>query len=360
MKFRYLVGFAALALLASCSKQEVQDEKAWVYDETLPVPVTFSMPQAMIQSKANRIEGTSLDGKEVGVFALSKGSGAWENSRGDLVLLYNERGTVKDDESGNAGSLNFNNVVYYPMSGNQAFTFYGYYPRKTPTISEGGGLITVKYEGIGRTDILWAESAAQELDGLNGFNAAYVRNVEQNHADDAKNYLPHLEFEHKLAALNFTVVSEDPNPVEGLKLYQLCLVNAPTSATLYVANKSDNETNKYSGTLYSGSDKGDIYVYPANSQNGTLQQAVTAEEKEVGDVLVLPQKSYTVEVRLQIGNGSIQKIQQTLDDNFEPGKVYNYKVVVKSPMAVEIVQVSLKDWEDGFGNGSSEELEVGE
>ena len=143
MKFRYLVGFAALALLASCSK-DAPDEKAWVYDESLPVPVTFSAPRVMIQPTKAMIEGTSLDGYNVGVFALADGEGAWTGARGDLVMLYNETGTVTEEGTGNAGSLKFSSTVYYPMSSDQNFTFYAYHsPDGRVQLNEEGSVVSL-------------------------------------------------------------------------------------------------------------------------------------------------------------------------------------------------------------------------
>ena len=362
MKCKYLAFFAALALLASCSKEDAPDPKAWVHDETLPVPVMFSMPKAMIQSKA-RITGTSLDGQRVGVMAVSRGSGSWETATSDLVLLCNAPATVKDDNDGNAGTLDFDNgnTVYYPMTNDRTFSFYGYYPRGAIQLSDGGGLFTVEYTNLGQTDILWAESQATELDGIQGFNARYVRNVEQNHASEAATYLPHLEFEHKLTALKFTVQAVG-TAVEGLKVRRIIVKNVPTTVTLWVANKSDSEDGKYSGRIFGGSDRGDIPVL--NSIGSNPNVPVTATETDAGEVMLLPQATYNVEVETQINNGSVQTIKGltlTIEGgSFEAGKVYGYKVLVTSPSEVKFVAVSLKDWEDGFAGGTPEDLQIGE
>ena len=95
MKFRYLVGFAALALMASCSKQEnaqVADD-AWVYDESLPVPVTFAAPQVTIESKAvNPGKLENLNGLDIGVFACGQCRfGSYSKSRhGSSAFGFND------------------------------------------------------------------------------------------------------------------------------------------------------------------------------------------------------------------------------------------------------------------------------
>ena len=91
MKFRYMVVFAALAFLASCSNQENTqpapsgDEEAWVYDESLPVPVMFTTPQITVQSKA---AVNDMVGLEVGVFGLDR-TGHWGEATSENVLMYN-------------------------------------------------------------------------------------------------------------------------------------------------------------------------------------------------------------------------------------------------------------------------------
>ena len=208
---------------------------------------------------------------------------------------------------------------------------------------------------------MWAESQATELDGIQGFNARYVRNVEQNHAGEAATYLPHLEFEHKLTALKFTVQAVG-TAVEGLKVRRIIVKNVPTTATLYVANKSDSESSKSSGRIFGGSDRGDIPVLNSTGSNPNVP--VTATEMDAGEVMLLPQATYNVEVETQINNGSVQTIKGltlTIEGgSFEAGKVYGYKVLVTSPSEVKFVAVSLKDWEDGFAGGTPEDLQIGE
>ena len=88
MKFRYLVVFAALAFMASCSNEEnVQvasvDDDAWVYDESLPVPVEFATPQILVESNAGEpgskaaMTSNKWVGAEVGIFGLNR-EGRWD------------------------------------------------------------------------------------------------------------------------------------------------------------------------------------------------------------------------------------------------------------------------------------------
>ena len=89
MKRTIVLGLAALAVLAGCSKTVVEqpaapaDNDAWVYDETLPVPVAFVAPGLTLTKAevAGAIEGSVMNGLDIGVFGLATNDGvpAWEN-----------------------------------------------------------------------------------------------------------------------------------------------------------------------------------------------------------------------------------------------------------------------------------------
>ena len=375
MKFRYLVGFAALALLASCSK-DAPDEKAWVYDESLPVPVTFSAPRVMIQPTKAMIEGTSLDGYNVGVFALADGEGAWTGARGDLVMLYNETGTVTEEGTGNAGSLKFSSTVYYPMSSDQNFTFYAYHsPDGRVQLNEEGSVVSLTYS-LGYTDVLWAKSEATpvetaEGEPLSGFNGRYVRHIEQTYVgnqEQLNTYLPRLNFEHKLAALKFTVVDQS-GADETLTLHRIGVENAITQATLCIASK---DPSVQSGTISPGDGNGEatrgrIYVVkpkPGGEEGTTtdLDYVVNTEGIDAGHLLVYPSatEGYELVLQLKWGDGSVEEVRETLTGNFEPGKVYGYRVVVNNgPQTIQAIPVTLKEWNDGFAESGNGDLSVG-
>ena len=367
MKFRYLVGFAALALLASCSKQEVQDEKAWVYDETLPVPLTFSMPKVVVQPTKAMIEGESMDGEKVGIFALANGSGDWTAS-GDLVMLYNQAGTVTTSGDGNAGTLNFTSTEYYPMTNDLNFAFYGYYPTDG-TIKSNGSLISVTYD-LGQRDVLWTKSVAEAVDGVDGFNARYVRHIEQKYAsepDQLKAHLPYLNFKHMLTALKFTIVAEDES-VGDVSLHRIWLEDEPLKATLCVANKNDGESE---GTIVAQDENGEakkgiIYVtkqkqYPYDGTTTDLEYEVTTTPTDAGNLVVFPSgtSGYKLVLQLKWGN-DYENISGTLSDaDYKAGTVYSYRLVVKGRQDIEPIPVTLEAWNDGFGTGQ-EDLAIGE
>ena len=116
MKFRYLVVFAALAFMASCSNEEnVQvasvDDDAWVYDESLPVPVTFAAPHVAVQSKAAMTNETFKTAK-IGLLGLSDGTEDWNASvENSTVLIPNTEITLAD------GQILLENE-YYPFPEN--------------------------------------------------------------------------------------------------------------------------------------------------------------------------------------------------------------------------------------------------
>ena len=201
MKFRYLVGFAALALMASCSKQEnaqVADD-AWVYDESLPVPVTFAAPQVTIESKAvNPGKLENLNGLDIGVFALATGEGAAGWTTADGAFINNKMVTTGAED----GSITFNPVIYYPMNSEQSYSFFAYYPHQDNGDVALAAHCEITFDITGYTDILWSKAYATPLqDGLTGYNAAYIRRLKA--AENGADRMPKLRFYHALTSLQF-------------------------------------------------------------------------------------------------------------------------------------------------------------
>ena len=356
MKFRYLVGFAALALLASCSKNENTQvpEDAWVYDESLPVPVTFATPEVAVESKAGlisgQITGSELPaGLDLGIYALATGEGAkpWSGD-GNLI---NNRQVV----TGEGGSIAFDPAVYYPMTSDQNFSFFGYYPYTANAVASANCEVTLPVDGV--TDILWGKAYAATVlqdPELHGYNAAYVRRVKKAGAESQR-LLPKMAFKHVLTALKFQAVLEDADlSTSEVQVYRLRLINETTSVLMRVA-KSEADVATYEPELV-GQASDNIWIRKeANvSSEAALNQTITADAVDLGvPVLVVPKASYTVEIDVVV-DGKTTTMQLPVQRNgadlsFEAGYEYTLTVKVKSPVEVEIVETSLEPWKPVTG-----------
>ena len=382
MKKAYLLIIAAASVLLSCSKvgPEHSDPNAWMYDESLPVPIMMNTPGAETMTKSS-VEDLS-DIKQIGVFGLdrSENQPGWKSSGSfpniSSILLNNQKATVNSD-----GSINFDGETkYYPLSGTNSYDFYAYYPYK----EAGSGLscydsstatsyYTVTYS-IGNTDILWAKAANDGFtyteDGqqkvIAGYNAAYIRKVTNNtQSDERKKYLPNFEFKHMLTSLKFKLqaTEEDAKGLDAANavITGLTIKNTFNQATLVVADKAAEANEE--GTLKT-KDGGDTYsislkdasgnaTFSIKMSDGTLQDGKYVVE--FGDGLMLvpnPSKGY-FEGKLHIKIGDItQDIDLKFTDpnseggkNFDAGYRYTFSIVVKDPEAVE-AYATLNSWTD--------------
>ena len=194
MKRFSLIFLGALAILmAGCSKNNPQqpDPDAWVHDLSLPVPIQFGSPLPVTKA-VGFVDASDLEGIDIGVYGLDKSADAVWNlqdlTSGD-VILANKKGTITQ------GSIDLEGgPYYYPRVSEKNYTFYGYYPKTSPTTSDGGGLyVNVP---LVNTDVLWSRAEAKG----DGYNAMYLRKIRSGLIDDE---VPTFNFEHSTTGLKF-------------------------------------------------------------------------------------------------------------------------------------------------------------
>ena len=351
-----LTGLAALALLAGCSKTQTgasvaapAEDNAWVYDETLPVPVTFSAPGLDLSlTKAEvpgAIDGSVMAGLDIGVFGLATEDGvpAWDTTDASTTLIYNRKVTTGED-----GSAKFSPAVYYPVDSEKTFSFYAYYPHRSCTAD--GNQYNVSYS-LGYTDILWAEDHAITFGTspvYEGFNANYCRYVKQIGRTDL---MPALRFEHLLTAIRF--IARTTSDVSNVRVQRLYVTDVNTQATLHVAGEDAGTLEYY--TQDGEPSTGRIYLRkdPAVA-TGELAVVPTVGGVELGTLMLEPCSTMNVEVTLLVNNGvsnSSNTVTASLSGNFEAGRRYALTLTVKSPEEVEL-STSLVPWDDVTGPGT--------
>ena len=358
MKFRYLVVFAALAFMASCSNQEnaqpasvpAGDEEAWVYDESLPVPVMFTTPQITVQSKA---AVNDMVGLEVGVFGLDR-TGHWGEATSENVLMYNTKATVSSRQD---RGLTFSPQVYYPMTNDVNFNFYGYYPYSADVAYENSRRYEVTYENIGTIDILWAKEVANQIsDGINtyeGFNARYVRKAID--PINNPNALPSLVFEHLLTGMKFSVRLAEP--AVNIRFKGLTLTNIQPNATLRIADYMEPET--WEGVVVGEGTPGTIQL-KKDSDGSTDFSSVgigTIAASLGATLMLVPAEFYTAEIYLTVDGEDIAPVPVTLtrEGGFVKGEMYSMTILIQNPEQV-VITSSLTPWTEVEG----EEIVIGE
>lgn len=354
-----MVVFAALAFLASCSNQENTqpapsgDEEAWVYDESLPVPVMFTTPQITVQSKA---AVNDMVGLEVGVFGLDR-TGHWGEATSENVLMYNTQATVSSRQD---RGLTFSPQVYYPMTNDVNFNFYGYYPYSADVAYENSRRYEVTYENIGTIDILWAKEVANQIsDGINtyeGFNARYVRKaIDPINPINNPNALPSLVFEHLLTGMKFSVRLAEP--AVNIRFKGLTLTNIQPNATLRIADYMEPET--WEGVVVGEGTPGTIQL-KKDSDGSTDFSSVgigTIAASLGATLMLVPAESYTAEIYLTVDGEDIAPVPVTLtrEGGFVKGEMYSMTILIQNPEQV-VITSSLTPWTEVEG----EEIVIGE
>ena len=397
MKKTYLLIIAAALAFAGCSKAGSElpsDPDAWKWDESLPVPIMFGTPETEVMTKAG--VSTLADMEKIGIVGLDYCAGWKEVSGHNPGSSSGERSScvlidaLQPAKIGDSGNITFSKTPYYPISGSQNFTFYGFYPY-SDVIHMGG---TSRYYADltidGKTDILWAESKAEDfifkkngdnqLYKIKGYNAAYIRRINE-YTPDAQKYMPKLKFERKLTNLTFKlrVYESEWNGlvaaeavVTGLgvtsyKQFQMTVADRrdydadgnamftdkadrlsgklkPIEASVGTMDLSEVTPVKFEGVFENGDEKSD--------GNGRYR------EFEFGDALLLyPSENYPSVLTITQGTGeNLKSVSSSLNltlgegKSFQEGKKQVLTIIIKKPEQITMTAEAPDEWGDGDNN----------
>lgn len=390
MRTKLIISIGMLTALAvGCSKElPTVNENAWIYDESLPVPIQFGSLSTGMVTKAAVSNLVGLTGKPIGVFAWGEGSDDSMETSAESIFPAGFMRAQVEDISGAVGSLKFwekdaqaSTTVYYPMSSKYNYSFYAYYTGEEPalgTYGENDYSIDVDFSQP-FTDILWGKCSDSNLpygdalphltykeNPIKGFNSRFSRaaaKAGEPEGADREKYLPKIEFQHLCSAFSFFAKGDDDPSMtpekltelnEHVKINSVEITNVPISATLIVAARTGDQgvfessgSGNVSMTVYNG--------YTIQQTSGGVVLSTAASEGE--DQFFLPPGDY---------NNSQAILHCTLDDNpfelsfdlkytndesvesteFEAGKSYSFVVIFKTLEEIQ-AYVTLKDWVNG-------------
>lgn len=202
------------------TKSPVSAEDAWMYDESLPVPVQLGVAGTETKAAINSIE--DIRNRTFGLFAFDKAAADLSTDDGLMLRNLPATGVV----AGSIGSLRLSEAYYYPIHSEREFSFYSYYayPMKDVSceITETQALVTIPVTGI--NDVLWAEAETED-----GYNASYIRNG---------GAAPAFNYTHATACLAFKASISEAVDGTNVRLSSLKVVG-PATATLCVADIAD-------------------------------------------------------------------------------------------------------------------------
>lgn len=376
ISFILISALALVTVVAGCGRHTSDtDPEAWKYDLDLPVPISFGEPLA--QTRGGELE--TLDGLELGIFALEHGDAAQINwSSGPNILLNNIIGKI--DRSQGYVELN-DGPYYYPLDNHRNFSFYGYYPTKyvtgekvSVTREDDALLATMKIKD--HHDILWAGSMAttsvSTVDGqtYSGFNGRYIRKIVLQ--DDSK--MPSLAFEHKTTNIVFNARPKNVDDLEefenldfkikGITINSVTNLTSgketkiPRRAKLYIAvENSALSYGKITGTTPKGHKPGDLVPdeneaywgnvpYTLDAPIGFTEENKTQNQK-IGQFFLVPFSGvqgdklnltidYTVTVNEKTKDKTFDAQIDISGKSFDAGSKYIYNILFYPPTEIQI------------------------
>lgn len=370
------------ALAVGCSKSfPTVDENAWIYDESLPVPIQFGSLSSEVATKAviDHFPGGEFQQHPFGVFA-------WDEDSSDEMqvsaksIFPNGYKRAEIWTANGISNIRFQEQgaevkpAYYPMSSKYNYSFYAYH---TGTEGIAGSYVGDSYVlnlnfSEPFNDVLWGKFAESDLpygdelprlfyEGdetpLKGFNARFSRAAGKQTAVGKEQYYPVINFEHICTAFRFYAkadVMTDSDYTRLSKLLKITFVsisNVPSAAVLTVASKvSDNE-----GKLVPVSEDCTVNMYfdpeivPTGYKfeegNGKLMKSGE------GDRFFLPPGDYSQSV-VTIGvtlDGSASTLEFPLvyegSSEFEAGKCYSFIVIFKTIEDISL-KATLSSWDE--------------
>lgn len=370
--------FAAIALLAGCSKEVPQtqqpDPDAWMFDVSLPVPVRFDAGGLEVKSAINQT--SDLVGKKFAFLAVNETVSDLTEPM-DLVFPDNVKALCEEKD----GKLSFSfyssnawsqkETYYYPMTTDQNYSFYGYYSvaatgspnYEVPVCHRTADSIYVEIPVGSTDDILWGKAEAEPIGGYLGFNARYVRKTGK---------MPVVNFQHPAACLSFTLTrkksmdDEDEATTSTLTLKDVYLDSIPVKARLCLVDRVASREGSFTAAVES---KKKVRV--DGGQQLTFDASGNGVPVVMNDFFIMPQKdSLSVKLVFEVTDATastketietnyvIRPEDLDLADGFEKGNRYNFNLIVYSPVKIDI-SAEVIPYEDAFGGNKVYDPDTG-
>ncbi len=348
-----LLLFSAVLLLtaAGCSKiDKVPTGEEWVWDESLPVPISFESGGGLdVETKAAI---TDLNGIDIGLFAMSVNKG--ENDKPNWTedeatrLLINEK--VQTDDNGTI-------VVkdkYYPNDNKYNYSFYAYAPYSS-SHEHGTSWERVNFD-LGETDIIYGEAHARVLGGEEdsryGFKASYVRRVKRAGEEAMTSYMPKINFEHLLTGMSFyAMLAEEGDGESNVTIKSIRINNTTTSVSLYIAdNNWDDLDGNRTGKLIAKGEPNDIFV---GGSEGKLSYKLHYNNYNegsgpIGQLFLMPGNDYEIRVDYETATegepvSTFAEAKLSRSGGFVAGTNYSIKLKI-TPLAKMEINTDITDW----------------
>lgn len=140
---------------------------------------------------------------------------------------------------------------YYPLGSQYKYDFYGYYPY-SDNVQKNSETYSVTYTDLdGTKDVIWgkADINADDADAQNfAYSAKYfrVKKDQDGEAYNKQNYLPNVNFKHKLMKFNIIIKkgTGETDGIENIGVKKVTLRNVCTEGTLVIASRDADNLEK--------------------------------------------------------------------------------------------------------------------
>lgn len=365
MKKLFFYAVAALAMLASCKKAEVNDTPVTPVDDSKPVAMQFSASSpsfTVTKTKAAVDEWNATDGTPVFIYGIIPSYGTDTDDNTNPIVINNYSTVVKNQTDKLDVYADPTNSVPYFYTEGVTYDFYGYHL--------GGaskGEFSAEYNAIaipvtidGSHDLMYAR--AEKSEDIKKATSDVVLEGDAYSSWAARRGVhPTLVFNHALSRFNFEVIGMNEKAekvtITGIKMTGMsdtgtltvvgetrgfaadAIAEGTTGVDLVLKNADDgdyDEEQVINGTSFIAGNGSCLMVAPDLAEVNVVVSMVNNEYDSP-----LTDYNFTVEASDVVLEGEPAGLQK-----FEAGKAYKITIKVYGPEEIQIY-AQLTDWVEG-------------
>ena len=392
----FQLGLVALAV--GCSKDVETDSKpvvdAWVYDETMPVPIQFGASYFNVDVKSPFNDVSDLVNQNLGVIALDAKKDWLEGDvkNDEVICLDDEIVTCAYDENYARYMLKFDQARYYPYQSFCNFSFFAYYKGKnenSPVYEQDRVTLPITGDVWGNQDQVYARADAdtlyvkysEEIDSFtgepygyvpavkeedatafySGFNASYMRYIAKDKPANGLDHsygshLPTLNFTHPTTNIRFVAVLDEAtvSELDAIPVIRTVAIKGDeiyTGADFVLVHKDAEQEGVFDVSRY---DKGLVYL--RNQSGGTsFNVTPSLSGAKLGDGFFFQpiSENSPMTLILTIDNGQgeeVVEVEVGKHVEFKAGHFYTYELRIYKSVGVEVAVASVAPWLDGWAD----------
>ncbi|MEG1685837.1 MAG: fimbrillin family protein [Bacteroides sp.] len=341
MKKQFLFAMAAVAMLASCSNDDVVSNNGIDGDKGR-IEVKLGQPSIVSSRASINNDAGWKNNAQIGIFAINRKAADWTVTTDPKDrLIYNE--TTKVDAAGTDLSwVAAGKHFYYPYDNKYEYSFYGYHPvQAEANIKATATQVTCDFTLNGTQDILWGKNVLP-ID-TKGFNYKYITD---NPAT------PSVPFQHLLTRFQFFVTGTTGAIAKDLAVTKVEVLNVQTAAQLVIADKADTEIAAVRTLTLTGAADQILTLKDAAGTDATKVKATAGAGSPMGESIMLPAGATSYDLRITFRDFAeatapitvLAKLTKAGNVAFLAGQSHKVIITLTEPKEVSL-KATLADWD---------------